>query len=206
MKVLLSLPSALALLLAVFGAPTSAEPAGPPLEDGWYVRLGACPFEGCVYRDWTVERDTVLYSQERGNTQIGMARKGDTVQAITGNLYVVPVPVDVTHDHVDRDGLRLESGQRFHLLDYVGEGYHHVWLDGKEHQFRALYMYVKEDYRTDVSRFQTCEAPSALCWWKIAPEHRRQLTEWWVQIVLPDGTVGWTSEPEENFGNMDEYG
>lgn len=204
-----------AMALAV-GVPASAtEPSGPPLEDGWYVDHGACPFEGCVYRDWTVRQDTVLYDAPRGSRPVGTARAGSPVEAQTGIVYTIPIPVDVAHP-ISLDGPdafvsetshlldRLAVGDRFFLLTYEGELFNLVWIDG---HLDSLDIGAMRDASRglDVEHFRSCDPPSNQCWWRIPEERLQRQSEWWVQIRLADDTIGWTDETA-NFGNMRQQG
>ncbi len=211
-----SLFGGLAIVIAGSCAPVAAvemAASAPPLEDGWYVDHGACPFEGCAYRTWTVERDTMLVDRPRGNSPVGTAPVGSIVEGLTGVVYTRPVPVDVAHpidfnmfDYAARSvrTVRLDVGDRLYLLTYEGEGFHRVWYDGRPISAETLDMWDVPP--SDVGwAFSSCANPSAGCWWRIAPDHRLQAVEWWAQIRLPDGTTGWTSEIG-NFGDIDALG
>lgn len=177
-------------------------PAELPLEDGWYVARNACPFECCTYRTWRAVHDTRLYTTQRSAEPAGRVTAGQRVVAVTGVVYAQPVPVDVIHDHSDSNGGRLRQGERFYLLDYLGEGIHHIWLNGEVRDLDALGLYRidPETQLSDVSRFESCDAPSVACWWRIAPDFRHQRTEWWVKLRTDDGTEGWTDQPEHFVG------
>lgn len=215
MKAPLPLWSAFVLLPAVLGAPASAEPAGPPLENGWYVDRGACPFEGCIYREWTVRQDTVLYDAPRGVIPVGTARGGQLVEGLTGIVYTIPIPVDVTHpilvngpdafvSETTHVLSRLSVGDRFYLLTYAGEGFNVAWIAGA---LDSLDIGALRDlgHVPGVDHFRSCTTPSNQCWWQIPEEHLRRQSEWWAEIRLPGGTTGWTNEVE-HFGNIDQFG
>ncbi len=194
--------------LAIYALTASGAPAmagGPPTEDGRYVSLDACPFECCTYRDWIAESDTAVFESARSTVEVATVRAGQTVEALTGNVYVVPVPVEVTRK-TTVDSLRFDVGETFYLLDYLGEGYQRVWLAGKPAEFDSSEMWDPDAIVTSHSAsYGSCETSSDRCWWRIAPEHRRQPAEWWVRLRLPDGTEGWISSPE-NFSNKDACG
>jgi hypothetical protein len=168
----------------------------PPLTDGWYVDKGACPFEGCSYREWTVHSATPLYERPRGGHQVGTANVGDTVRAETAHVYTRPIRVTVVaatrleaYSYTDRKTYvrELQPGERFYLLTYEGEGFNIAWLDGKRLSVSIVPMHDRS-----VHRFKSCETPSQACWWSITEDRRERESEWWVRIRLPDGTVGWT--------------
>lgn len=193
----------IALAVCTLAASSSlAMAGGPPTEDGWYVSLDACPFECCTYRDWTAKSDTAVYRHARGTEEVAAVRAGQTVEALGGNVYVVPVPVEVTYA-TTIGPLQLDVGETFYLLDYIGEGFQHVWYSGKTAEFETYEIWDPDRAGLGAtSHYRSCETPSDRCWWRIAPEHRRQATEWWAHLRLPGGREGWIATPE-NFTNKD---
>lgn len=187
----------------LFGGVAAAN-GGPPLTDGWFVDEGACPFEGCTYRGWTVDVATVLFDRPHGTRQVGIAVKGGAVRGETGIVYTRPIPVTVVaatrleaYNYTDgktyvRD---LQPGERLHLVTYEGEGFNIAWLDG-----RRLSISIVQMHDRSVDRFKSCNIPSEKCWWTIPEDRRERETEWWARIRLPDGTVGWTTEVDNFFG------
>ena len=193
------------LVLAAFGGfGPGAFAGGPPLTDGWYLDEGACPFEGCTYRDWTVSVETDLFDRPRGAERVGIAAKGGTVRAETGTVFTRPIAVTVVvakrleaYSYTDKKTYvrDLEPGERLHLLTYEGEGFNIAWLDGKR-----LSISIVEMHDRSVDRFASCEVPSERCWWSIPEDRRERESEWWVRIRLADGTVGWTDETDNFHG------
>jgi len=88
---------------------------GPPK---LFIDKGACPFECCTYREWTVEKDTELYDSIDGKKIIGIAKKGSQIRGITGEVHTVPLEIK------DNDGNKI------YLLTYQGEGVWKVWDNG----------------------------------------------------------------------------
>src|SRR5262245_54362221 len=90
-----------------------------------YEDHGACPFECCTYRTWTVKTDTDLRGDRRDAASlVARLRKGDRVEGITGVVVttrlgkarvLAPITKVATR-------LRLEAGQTLYVLNYVGEG------------------------------------------------------------------------------------
>ncbi len=91
-------------------------PAAPPKV---FVDKGACPFECCTYRAWSVEKDTDLFDAVDGKKIIGKAKKGQKLTAITGEVHTVPFKV------------KTNDGNEIYLLTYQGEGFWKVWEKGK---------------------------------------------------------------------------
>jgi hypothetical protein len=166
-------------LLGLAGSPgngASKGPVRPPLP---YKDAGACPFEGCVYRDWTVNRDTPLRrSPDRSAAVQWTVRKGETVRAETGFVLTLK-PGRARVVRKVRVGQRTAApGQVVYLLHYVGEGHFLVWLEGSTENLPAG---AKDD-------------PLVLI--------RQPEARWWVRIRCRNGRSGWTDQPE-SFGNKD---
>src|SRR6266571_6504760 len=84
---LLALLTYLSLLLT--SSAHSGQNTRPPTH---YVDYGACPFECCTYRRWSVIANTVLYKQR--STSSGVAfrvNKGDHVIGLTGVVITLKV-------------------------------------------------------------------------------------------------------------------
>lgn len=203
----------LTLAVCALAAPATAAGDKPPLKDGWYVSRDACPGECCVYRDWIAESDTVLYAAAQSSKQIGTIPAGQTVEALTGDVYVIPVPVEVIHEAIvyettDAEPLQFSVGETLYVLDYLSEGYQSVWRDGGITELSTDFIGMVTPNglaaKNHIS-YQSCTASSESCWWRIAPEHLRQPTEWWVWLRLPGGETGWISSPEK-FSNKDSCG
>ena len=153
--------------------------------DPIHISESACPFECCVFRDWSVLADTALVERPLGGRVTGTARAGDTVKGVTGRVYVEPLPLGIAHDF----GVFKESDVIF-LLDYLGEGTYGVFHRGE----------IAGVYFSDLNH---CVRPSEACWAETLfaeadPARRRH--DWWVLIETADGTGGWTRETR-NFGN-----
>lgn len=152
-----------------------------------FVDEGACPFECCVYRKWTVEETTKLFAEkDHASRVIATLQPFQVVQARTGVVYTRPAKLEVVWDHGP-----FRKGEVVYVLTYQGEGTYKVWHQGK---------IVSSDvfFPTD----PPCQGPSPECWGKLdgLPE-----ATWWVQIETPAGQVGWTDQPD-HFGNKDACG
>ncbi len=90
--------------------------ASPP--PAIFVDKGACPFECCTYREWTVEKDTELFDKIDGKKIIGKAVKGTKIQGVTGEVHTIPLKT------------KTEKGHEVYLLTYQGEGFWKTWDDG----------------------------------------------------------------------------
>jgi hypothetical protein len=95
-----------------------------PSED--YIARGACPFECCQYRDWTVERDTDLVKSPDSHEVVGRAIKGSQVIGVTGEVHLKPVPIVVLIDYSQV----FKKDTIVFALDYMGEGDGNVYTHG----------------------------------------------------------------------------
>jgi Tol biopolymer transport system component len=152
-----------------------------------YVDEGACPFECCVYRKWTIEQTTTLFAEkDHASRVIATLHPFQVVQARTGVVYTRPAKLEVVWDHGP-----FRKGEVVYVLTYKGEGFFKVWRNG------AI---VSSDvfFPTD----PPCQGPSAACWGIL---DGRSESTWWVEIETPTGQVGWTDQPD-HFGNKDACG
>ncbi len=78
--------------------------ASPP--PAVFIDKGACPFECCTYREWTVEKDTEFYDKVDGKKIIGKVVKGTKIQGVTGEVHTVPLKI------------QTENGREVYLLTY----------------------------------------------------------------------------------------
>jgi hypothetical protein len=167
-------------------APSASSPGLPvPFES-----QGACPFECCVYRTWSVERATgVRAAREKGAPVAFTVRPGDKVEALTGVVVVsrpgrARAPRDVAVEGLGT----LRAGDEVSVLHPLGEGFWLVWRDGRK------------------GSAEVGQKPTGPRMWD--PQlHQTSRSEyrWWVQVRDGPDKVGWTDEPE-NFGHKDRCG
>jgi hypothetical protein len=169
--------------------------AGPPVP---FEDRGACPFEGCVYREWTANQPVVVLAERRhGAPSAFQLQAKDKVTALTGVVLTVkpgrvqfPKPIDL--DAYTDGVIHIEPGETLYLLTSHGEGEFMAWFKRKQ------YLHL------DGVAFSNgvCEVYPERCTGKII---ERATTEWWVQVRNRLGKVGWTSETEK-FDGKDRYG
>lgn len=174
-------------------APVDVERSGPPIP---YVDEGACPFEGCVYRDWIVKETVALRAEPADSAPVRFTvAQGATVRGVTG-VVITTRPGKVVFRKAGwlqawPDSVHGETGDTLYLLTYRGEGTSVGWFRGK-----------KID-TVDGSGLLTdnCQATGASC---VAELVRHAESVWWVRIEW-GGKSGWTRETTK-FGNMDRFG
>jgi hypothetical protein len=167
----------------------------PPLN---YRDEGQCPFEGCIYGDWVVEKPTVIYKDINSVETYFGVRPGDNIKAITGvvitkTLGRVEALKDVTLTGENNEKVEVRAGDVLYPLNYEGEGIWKIWYKGKmvyegldEPKTRINPQYTKEN----LLGLKTIKLP---------------VYEWWVKIQNSEGLEGWTQDTE-NFGNNDRFG
>ncbi|HEX7051711.1 MAG TPA: hypothetical protein VF188_16015 [Longimicrobiales bacterium] len=154
-----------------------------------YVDEGACPFECCQYGPWWADRGAVIRSEPADTAPvIGTVQPGDTVQALTGQVRTVPTPFVWKQDVEGSGGHRYAAGDTLYVLTYLGEGFFRVWHEGE--------VFVESlDFSpyggTSGKRCERCTHGELL--------HELR-SEWWVQVRLRDGTVGWTDATDAFLG------
>jgi hypothetical protein len=152
-----------------------------------YVAKGVCPFECCRYGNWPVLKDTDLVASPESKRVVGKAMKGSRAVGLTGEVHLKPEPVVVL---VDGD---LPKDSIAFVLDYVGEGFGHVYTRGRVVEVSLGYA----DY---------CFRLSESCWGEtLLPSSERKGQVWWVKVRLASGVTGWTDKAD-SFGDKDACG
>ncbi len=169
---------------------------GPPLP---YKDAGACPFEGCSYRNWVALREIAAHTQPDSTTPVAfLIEPKEHVDAITGTVWtVVPGKVNVATTRpfkVAYDTTLVWSpSDTLYLLTYQGEGFSKIWFKGK------LYTDV------DITSFYTdeCIKDARSCGLALL---QLPVTAWWARVRNEKGQVGWVLIRGYAFGNMDALG
>jgi hypothetical protein len=171
------------ILIAIIGpafAFSAPEDLELPFEDE-----GACPFECCTYRQWTVARDTVLQESPRIDARESFSlKKGEPVKGLTGIVITLKPGRAVVKKAVTLgldDRVTTRAGDVLNILHYEGEGVVKFWLRGKTYSDELPFPGEEnESIKTET-----------------APE-----TLWWVQVQNTKGRTGWSKEPD-HFDHMD---
>jgi hypothetical protein len=155
-----------------------AESDVPPVP---FIDVGACPFEGCTYWEWTVEKETIIRETMDENSPIAFVVKaGEKVNGITGVVITTrPGRAEILKP-IEYYGTNLRPGDIVYFLTYVGEALYLTWFKGKLFEFDP---YDEDDIRVD-------NEPKSV---------------WWVKIKNSKGQTGWSNRPN-NFDGMDKFG
>jgi WD40 repeat protein len=173
---------------------------GPPMP---FCDPSACPFEGCNYGEWTVDRDAAIYlSRQEGSDVAYSVRQGERVTAITGVVVTTELG-------------RAESPKDLRLIAYESDG-----GTGRDVVGVPNTLVVKDPfppYHTEVGvEIRKGAVLRVLSYagegnWRVwyqnnaftafIPEVTLEpVNAWWVNIRNSAGQTGWTSETDAFSG------
>ena len=183
------------LLLAVIssGAPSTLATDLPmPFESP-----GACPFECCTYRSWSVQADTDILSDRTDGAPVAFrVRRGQRVVGITGVVVVSKPGAAVVRRTArlgeGRKAVTLKPGNRVLVLHPLGEGYWKLWVAGR---------HVEEQIADVDDGCENADREPVACDVQIT-KHPEFV--WWAK-VRRGGLVGWTRDLD-HFGDIDACG
>jgi hypothetical protein len=181
------------LTLAALVAALADGPRAPSTPAIPYESPGACPFECCTYRSWSVQADTDLLVDRRDDATVAFrVRRGATVRALTGVVVTTRPGRAVVRRPSALGGVQVRPGDSIVVLHYVGEGFWKLWVRG----------HVVEDEVPDAE--SSCGFDTGVrvpCAVQILEEPE---TVWWVKI-RSRGRDGWTRQVD-HFGDVDACG
>jgi hypothetical protein len=180
-----------AIALATGAIVLSAQ-SGPRLP---YLDHGACPFEGCTYRAWSVLAETRLLAARRDDARVvTRVQPGERVRGVTGVVVTTKLgrAVVIRQRKIGRRQMLVHPGDRVDLLHYLGEGF---W----KYSLRGI---IDEEFIPDQP---SCHANSRLFEECSIQMGEPPETVWWVKIRTRKGQEGWTRE-HDHFGNKDRFG
>lgn len=164
----------------------SRESAGTPAPQP-FADSGACPFEGCMYRNWRAQRPVdVRVAHSRDSAVVFQIPANAVVRAVTGIVYTT-TPGEVRFaDSITiaagRDSLHITPADTLFLLTSQGEGTFKARFKGR----------VVEG--VDGSSFSNGACPRVVrCAGTLVV---RPTYVWWVKVRDASGREGWTDEPE----------
>jgi len=183
--------------LAVFGMAQAAEgPGRPSLPKVPYEDHGACPFECCTYRTWTVNAETPVRTDRRDNAPVAFrVRAGEQVDGLTGVVVTTKLGRATIREPivVDSDKLELRPGEVVYVVNYIGEGVWKIWTRGRLYHLEIA------------GKEETCGRPApepGPCAAQIVEEPK---TVWWAKVRNRTGQEGWTRQLH-HFDNIDACG
>ena len=167
----------------------------PPIN---YQDFGACPFECCTYRRWSVVADTVFYKERSENSGVAFrVKKGEHVIGLTGVVITLKpgkaIVKRATTIGIGKRKTHVKPGDILYLLHYEGEGIYKIWFRGSIYENE---MPTAPGLITDVPLKQRQE---------FIQVSNEPDTVWWVKVKNNRGQIGW-SKQNKNLGDMDACG
>jgi hypothetical protein len=164
----------------------SGQDPRPPIN---YQDHGACPFECCTYRRWSVVADTVFYKERSEGSGVAFrVRKGEHVVGLTGVVITLKpgkaVVKKATTIGMDKRKTQVKPGDVLYLLHYEGEGIYKVWFRG------SIYENEMPPTPDLAGKIQVLNQPDVV---------------WWVKVKNSRSQIGW-SKQNKNLGDMDACG
>ena len=167
-------------VLAVHVVLFAAEELKLPFEDN-----GACPFECCTYKKWTVAKDTDAFETHEDNSKLVFKmKKGEEVEGLTGIVITMKpgaAAIKKTISLGQDESVTILAGENIALLHYEGEGFSKFWYKGKTYSDEIPFP------GEETESIKTLSEPE---------------TVWWVKIKNSKGETGWSHETD-HFDHMD---
>lgn len=146
-----------------------------------YEDSGACPFEGCVYREWIATKKTPIQMNREANSSIAFTiNKGESVTAITGVVITTTPGENKVLKPIKIGDVTANIGDIVYILTHLGEGVSKIWYKGN--------LWIPGLNDLDNLEYK-----------------KTSKYTWWVQVKNSNGQIGWTNQPE-NFSNKDLFG
>lgn len=139
---------------------------------------GACPYDGCAYRQWTAHRSVTVYDTwKQGRQPVGQLAVGDKVIGITGVVITFkPGLIRMDRDLLDGD---LRRGDTILTNAYRGEGFSAVWFKGT----------YRSDFDISFAKWPDgTGCGGAHC---AATHVDLGRKSWWAEAKLESGRTGW---------------
>ena len=151
-----------------------------------YIDRGACEGEACGFGPWKTDKETVLYARpDARSRKVGVVRPGPCVEALTGEVHVVPGKFLVTRPHGP-----YRPGDVLGVYTYLGEEVYKVRHRGRWREESLTYSPL------GTPDLKACEAESNC--WGVFTVRPRSVS--WARVRDDFGLVGWTNKPS-NFVN-----
>jgi hypothetical protein len=153
----------------------------------------ACPFEGCSYRQWTAQKQIVVYNTWKQDRQpIAQLSKGDSVVGVTG--VVITFKPGVIRLDRDLPEQNLKRGDTILTYTYRGEGFSAVWFEGRYYsEFDISFTKWPDNSGCGGAH---CEATYVDLGSKV----------WWAEVKLKSGRNGWVNMNIAVFDGVDSLG
>jgi hypothetical protein len=154
-----------------------------------FTDIGACPFEGCQYAEWTAKARAVARKDANISSPVVFTiQSGEKVSALNGKVITRQFGIVRVLKRVVLDGSEVPAGAVLYVLHGDGEGSFLYWYNGATHH-EGLYA-------------ETVHKGDADFPWDVISLPK---TEWWVNVRNHDGQTGWILNPFD-FRGVDSLG
>ena len=150
----------------------------------------ACPFEGCVYRNWTAESAVDVFDTWKPNrTRIATISAKAVVTAVSG-VVITNKPGVIRMDK-DRPEDNLQRGDTIFTYTYIGEGFSIVWFKGR------LY----REYDISFAKWPDGSGCGGTHCAATYVDLGKKV--WWAKVKTKSGIVGWVDMTKSEFSGVD---
>jgi hypothetical protein len=138
----------------------------------FYSEVGACPFEGCTYGEWSTNDIVKVLKEPKLNSDIIGNIPADTeFNAISGKIEIVPgvafkVKEIPSIGYTESETSKIEYNQPIYILHYVGEGFNKI---NQNNEFGFLQipsdknMFI--EYKSNYDWLKIEKYPTEFKWW-----------------------------------------
>ena len=152
----------------------------------------ACPFEGCMYGEWTAEAAVEVYDTWKPNRKrIATLPTNAVVKGVSGVVITYkPGLIRLNTDLREDD---LHSGDTILTYTYRGEGISAAWFNGRFYR----------DYDITFAKWPDGSG----CLGSNCAGTYVDLGEkvWWAKVKMSSGIVGWVNMNDAKFGGVDQF-
>lgn len=150
----------------------------------------ACPFEGCVYRQWTARKPVAVYDTWKAKRRpVARISVGDRVIGLTG--VVITYKPGIVRMERDLPSQGLRRGDTILTYAYRGEGSSAVWFKGRYYPWFDI-SFAKWPDGTGCGGAH-CAATYIDLGKKV----------WWAEVKLKSGQTGWVQMDLAAFDGVD---
>jgi hypothetical protein len=145
---------------------------------------------------WSALKEVALVESPATHRIVGKLSPQETAKALTGEIHVTPLTMNVTKDHTVEavDHLGSQHDLEFHRGD------HFYLMGSSSDELGSWKILVKgTTYEADIdpSKLRGCKGPSENCW---ASQYESGENEvWWVKFQTKEGVVGWADVADDKF-------
>ncbi len=138
----------------------------------FYSEVGACPFEGCTYGEWSTKDKIKIFKEPKLESDIvGNIPAEKRFNALNGKIEIVPgIAYKKTElpsiGYTESETSKIEYKQPIYILHYVGEGFYKV-TQNKEFGYLQLPSDEKifKEYESNYDWIKIEKYPTEFKWW-----------------------------------------